>query len=1839
MSEKDTEELVAARIDDWRKRLIDLSFRNRLINYKPTKSSTLEVRQPAAATLLADVGRDRPWSFYMPPEPEEQEEDAAESEPDLKPDEILTQVELPKRLEKTLETMARRSNGEFIDKGIRVLYLAVGFLDWTDPVRRENLSSPLVLVPVELKRESVGHPYKLHFALDEEITINPALTIRLEEVGLDIPGDWAWEDKPLETELGEIREAVAGAGWSVRDDAVIGFFQFQKLVMYRDLLKNEERVAAHPLVRGLARRERDATVSDGFSEVPSLDQLDEAQAPHDSHSILDADSSQRRCIEAAKRGCSFVVQGPPGTGKSQTIANMIAEALGQGKRVLFISEKVAALDVVHKRLARRGLADYCLKLHGRDAARKEVVSSLHESLTHRLRPGPAMASPDLEKLDRVRSSLNETVDALHSPSHALLGRSAYDVYGQLATLADAPAISGSPAPAVTDIESGRAELDRLRRLFETVADAWSVATDPSFSWRGFAGESFTAADEGDVQRELDEIDDTLSRARAAAGAVAHQVGGASPDSIEEIEQLIGFCAFLRKAPPLERLWLSAEAADAFAEASEEADAAHRRLSDSESAMQTLYAERHTHHFSPAPADRLGSALEELELAIGRSLAWESNLCESASALVDTASVATALVEEVNELASSVAASLGQPDPGGRATPAQLDRLADLANLAFTLSDRPDRLFLVPAGVESAAAVIGELGPVVQAYQQGRAAVLADYRDSVFSLDLEAADRKLTVASAKRLGKLSADYRAQVKDLREHRLDGRAPEDPAADVKRLLEVQQRGRAIDAQAPRLSCLGAFNRGCDTDLAGAQRAVTSARQVLELAAPEADLDAMAAAVAVGSTPNAELAQRASTLKDRVARVRRGVEQVREFTYDCFEAASAETPIDDYGAVCQRAEAPLRQLVEYFAELRPPGKSSLSALQEGASAIQEMQAAEMVIDESGDRWAQALGSSYLGDATDWNRLRAAGDYLREFFRRFPTSMTPSVSAMLEAGGSQAAPATDEVETAVERAAKARDGLTERFDPPQRANLDQTLRGSSDGALELTSRLRARIDGLPAWCDLKRARRELEGLGWGTFLSNLEPLDLGRDQVTPAFERSYWSARLQLRFDECPALAEFRGQAHQRRVDEFRQLDDQLVATAATRVIEQVNGTRPNPVATGGSEVGLLTHEAKKKKRHLPVRTLIQRLTTLVPALKPCLMMSPLTVSHYLSAEQEFDLVIFDEASQVSPWDAINCIYRGKQLIVAGDSKQLPPTSFFALAELGEDADEEDEAAVEETTESILDLCETVLPSESLTWHYRSRHEHLIAFSNHNFYGNRLLTFPGPEAESQSMGVRLVHVADGVYDRARSRTNREEAKVVAERVLAHLQDESQPSVGVVAFSVAQSDAIRDELDLLRAEHPELEERFAEDSLAGVFVKNLESVQGDERDVMIFSIGYGRDEYGKFSMSFGPLNGDGGPRRLNVAVTRARTKVEVVSSVRASDFDLSSTSSPGPRLLRAYLDFAEHGPAALAGEIESMGGDFESPFEEAVAGEVRAMGYDVISQVGVAGYRIDLGVVDPRAPGRFLVGIECDGATYHSSPTARDRDRLRQEVLEDLGWSIYRIWSWDWVREHASEVERLRVALKELETRLPEDSPPPEDDPSDEPPQPVRDSVEVVEVNGGGDAAALPWVEPYHRAELISHTGWADFHDTHARPELNKALMGLLSVEAPIHVDYAIKRLAETHGIARRGANVVATGKKVIQAATRRGEVERRGSFLWLPGQELEVVRTVDPEAPEERRSIVEIPPEEIDLAIEKLTEATGQLDEYELVTQVARVLGFRQAGSEIRKVIRKRINALATAP
>jgi very-short-patch-repair endonuclease len=632
----------------------------------------------------------------------------------------------------------------------------------------------------------------------------------------------------------------------------------------------------------------------------------------------------------------------------------------------------------------------------------------------------------------------------------------------------------------------------------------------------------------------------------------------------------------------------------------------------------------------------------------------------------------------------------------------------------------------------------------------------------------------------------------------------------------------------------------------------------------------------------------------------------------------------------------------------------------------------------------------------------------------------------------------------------------------------------------------------LKPWVEWVSVKRECEKIRIGSVCDALEAGFISAQDAESQAYTAFCAWLAPRLIDDRESLRGFKVSEHNERLEEFRRLDAKVADTTAEYVSALLSEKAPNIKSKENTKAfGLLSRELQKKTRHKPIRVLFENMGERLLDLCPCMMMSPLSVSQFLPSDfNGFDVVIFDEASQMTTWDSVGAIARGKNVIIVGDPKQMPPTNFFSASVSADDPDEDD-------LESILDQALAAgLPHQRLMGHYRSKHETLIAFSNSKYYENSLVTYPSSDTKESAVSLRRVN---GVYAKGKGRNNPIEAKAVVEEAVRRLSHPrySRQSLGIVTLNSDQQRTIEDLLDDARRRYPDIEPYFhASDDYDPVFVKNLESVQGDERDVIMFSLGYGPTELGgkTMSMNFGPLNKSGGERRLNVAITRATTEVLVFSSFDSSMIDLSRTSSTAVEHLRHYLEFAEKGPIALAEQSTADYGvdQFDSDFEAAVAWALRELGWQVQTQIGVSKFRVDLGIVHPDSPGLYLAGVECDGATYHGSPSARDRDRTRQAVLENLGWRLVRLWSTDYFRDSEAAIgmihERLQAILFEDRARASEaHDEQPEEEIVVDLDSPLTDEVTEADfdqdidtiVEDGAQFPASVYFNAEHKAELV----------------------------------------------------------------------------------------------------------------------------------------------------------------
>lgn len=771
-------------------------------------------------------------------------------------------------------------------------------------------------------------------------------------------------------------------------------------------------------------------------------------------------------------------------------------------------------------------------------------------------------------------------------------------------------------------------------------------------------------------------------------------------------------------------------------------------------------------------------------------------------------------------------------------------------------------------------------------------------------------------------------------------------------------------------------------------------------------------------------------------------------------------------------------------------------------------------------------------------------------------------------------------------------------------------------------SNMKKTIDNVDLWIRFQGLLGECEEAGISDFVSKIISVKLPYEKITTTFICQFLKCWLSRVFSERPALKKFYGKDHEELMRKFCNIDMKQIELAKIRINHTLSGNVDTSWdVSDNSELGILLRESRKSRAHKPLRKLFIEIPHIITSLKPCLMMSPLTVAQFLDPNLlVFDLIIFDEASQIPPEDSLSPIMRGQQVVIAGDSRQLPPTTFFQSEVLTPDDEETDfDELVPVDLDSILDECAVIrFPKIMLRWHYRSRHESLIAFSNKSFYENRLNTFPCSDEENPMLGIKFHYFPKAHYDRGGSGSNVDEAMEVAKAVLRHFKETPDQSIGVGTFSIRQKYAIEDAIEHLLQEDNSLERFFTKDRYEHFFVKNLETIQGDERDVIFLSIGYGKDQNGKLSMNFGPLNKVGGDRRLNVLITRARLRVEVFSSTTGDDFDLSKTDSRGVHLLKKYLDFAEKGKEVLLREINPAIDEFsESPFEESVYSLLVTKGINVHKQVGCSGYRIDLAVVDDKKPGKYILGIECDGANYHSCVTARDRDRLRQQILEDLGWNIYRVWSTDWFNNPKRELERLLEAIdrakegtlkKKLQNNL-------------------KYSISYKDTLPASASQNIHELVPYSIAPVRKRGSSEEFYDA-SSGQIAHVIKRIVEVEGPIHQDEVERRTIQFWNLTFAGKRIKEQLEMVERNCSIKGLIKRRGKFYWPSDLKKPKVRMRDFD--KINKDIELICPEEIGEAAIIVLKREYSMPKDELITQTAKLLGFGRITENINKYIGK---------
>lgn len=1658
-----------------RQRLLDLSRRNTLLNYRHPKANSLRVidevpdqlferllngdafvfeplpRVPLEHESMSDEVREflesqgnwrRPsrndWARMHDIEPGFELPASATRE--KKHSDLVVQTLLfPDELETRLRTMAARARTAIEESGANILNLAIGFFEWREAEHSDTTSiAPLILIPVTLRKakgldkQTRREKFRLEYS-GEDLQSNLSLRERFRnDFGLVLP-ELEDDDSP-DTYFRRCAELLKEQpSWAIHRFVTLGFFQFGKLLMYLDLdpdrWPSDAPISEHPIINQVLEGATEAGIG---GEAPiDVDALP-LDAP-EAQIVESADSSQHQAIADAAAGRNMVIEGPPGTGKSQTITNIIGVCLAKGKSVLFVSEKLAALEVVRSRLENAGLGDFCLELHSHKTQKRKFLDDLEKRSKRRSRASEKADSEDnRNEYEQIRSAIAKYLKAIRKPvdGYALNRQELFCKVASLgAKLPEAVFESinaDSHGAAPTEIERRMAinlasEADRIRFKIE---DAYGeLSRHPWYGLEVLKVDAAKANGKHLLHRWLIETD-SLIRHAFGADAPGQTVNLRTPDELGRALDVI-------------RL-LDREVCGTF-------DVSKIASVRSPSSQITNWIDQETRLFETTARaasmwnlDAAGPRDVYLDVAAATELLNADGMALAGKTVRQIADIARCLTqlgdqfEDVAQGMLTIENTLGCPcDPGeeGMNVARQLLTLAT-QRPSSSLSVRQPILESIKDFdlVTEFAAKHGDLKAT-----RARLSLQFKIDETIDENRIRAAETIL--GSAKGLFRFHSDWRSANKayqELRYKKSFFRSTTKKASDLRDILQFLEEKREFERNSTYAGMLGPLFRGLDTPADDIWQVCSWFRSIRE-------------AVSDDPTPRGIAGRRLMSLSDEA--------------YAALDRLAGSP----FSNVCQFIAGQFREIDELASNLgRYIFGEGWKGAVERAVEIRDrvVQASDRIglhcIDPSNRvDHAQDVLRATISLQIDQERLRFHDEFLwkskrdtwsqpeiellsalalvaQRLEKEQPGSAVLSACVKHSISEPDAREKTDEVGRIYERFANARLEVGTQFAIDDYKFFGQEQ--SSVSFVDLAGRLReTQVDDeqILMWTDLADSLEKVRSVLDVPLSAQAVLFDAqhGNGAFTEAIRYVTLARVANSALEEDAILKRFRSEQHNELLQEFRVLDDRL-RRVSSRDISNRLVNRKVPAGRTGRKVGdltdmaLLRHEMHKQRRHVPIRKLVDRAGSALISLKPCFMMGPLSVAQYLPPGQmSFDLVIMDEASQMRPEDALGAIARGKQLIVVGDPKQLPPTNFFNRLNQSDSDDDEDEELTFGSQESILDIAAPILgTSRVLSWHYRSQHEDLIAFSNHSFYDNKLLLFPTAHAAANHLGVSY-HRVDGTYS---TNTNEQEAQQLITDVIREVKSGRNRSIGIVAVNSQQAQVLRDIWDRNIREMPEIEEILDGDEennvLDSLFIKNLENVQGDERDVIFISLTYGRDPNGNFYQRFGPINRDVGWRRLNVLFTRAKQQMRVYSSMDSSMIAPGENARRGVIALKNFLSYCE--TKILPETPIRTGRGPDTPFEEDVATEVRAFGLEAEYQVGVAGFFIDIGVYDPREPGHYLIGIECDGATYHSSQSARDRDKIRQEVLEGLGWNIYRIWSTDWFYRSVQERAKLRRALE-----------------------------------------------------------------------------------------------------------------------------------------------------------------------------------------------------------------------
>ena len=1669
-------------LESIRKRLLDLSSRNALLNYKFPRGKCLQFINTTPDILFNALNEKNIIDLLPVPKPSDSEikkyygidekdkasvkdqipsvefwakqlgyqtnfeldENCSKDSLIVKDNNILQTLLYPKDLETRLKHIRQQAESSISETGSNILYITIGFLEWTDS-KDSNLKrlAPLFTLPVKIEKKAKskhgGYDNFELTMLDEGLLSNVTLHEKLKnDFGLELP---LLDDESTPEDYFKFIEKNILAheqAWSIKRRVCMSLLNFTKQAMYQDLdpanWPEEHSIEQHPVLQQLFSKVAKESQHHSFDSEYEIDEIENI---HDKFPIIyDADSSQHSALIDAVKGENLVIEGPPGSGKSQTITNLIAAAINDGKKVLFVAEKMAALNVVKDRLDKAGLGGFCLELHSHKSNKLKILQDLNEQYKQfKQYENPSQIHLIKNKLEFCKSNLNQYVKTINKEwgdtqltAHQILSKATYfknllNISPEEVLIDNLNVISLNQEKIHSYIDCG----NLLENAYRQTRDQCTNKKISKHYWFGVNKVNLIDSEKSEIISSLKEWNKEL----------------------KAIQYLFGELFLLDdiKLELVERVVLDTKKLPIFDE-----EVSYHLINDLIekvdllSKYTDLYAEINKNYsgitavFSKAYVNELNShTIQNIRNLINENNTFDKTITlddidDSISKLEEIKNALLDLKPDIELINKNIPYELKIVFGYSEENFSEMELLVGhLKSLPFDLLKHRNEIF----DESSIDQFILDFEPIFNKlhlnYQYCQSLYKIENLPSVEELELNYKNiciggffKYFTIRwwnARKFILGMNKNINTPIIEIQDN-------------FPKLIDFKKNIDSSNELNEKYKILGDMYDGVNTpldDIKTLRDWYKGVRHEYGVGFDER--------VKIGS---AILRIESHLVKSIIEEYDRKVEPKLNKTLKLLHDFSAlySTKIKNLSNLHQIIEdgseisRTLMSLKQLKIEFEPSFISKQISLSDIESALNLFDANMLNLLKFNE-----IRNNNPILSTEWNFDDLMGEInSREMNRAKKTLSFLHIildsSEIIKEKFTQISDVKNyqnfkRVLEEISDNFKNEDIFRIKFKNCSNIDEDwfnQSKISFSDVIIRNNLALENE-DWIFTWSNYYTIKNKAENLGLRSIIKKLEDGVLEDCSVVNAVQLSLYSSLAKYIINTDTSIQKYNGMELSTMVDNFKNYDNELVILQRKQIASNAASCNvPVGIASGRvsdlTEYSLISKEASKKTRHIPIRSLLERAPNAIQALKPCFMMSPMSVAQYLKPGLfDFDLVVMDEASQILPEDAIGALARGKSAIIVGDPKQLPPTSFFSTS-INLDEANEDELVGVEDAESILDSVMSLFKTRRLRWHYRSRHQSLIAFSNKHFYDSDLVLFPSPIQSSPEFGIRYKKIS-GTFN---SGKNYQEAQSVVDEVCQLLLQDRNESIGIVAMNSQQRDEIEDQLELRLSQDSILQGLY--DKKMGsdepIFIKNLENVQGDERDVIVISMTYGPLQIaGKVFQRFGPINQGSGWRRLNVLFTRSKKRMHIISSMSSTDILSSESSSKGVTALKAFLRYCESG---FLHEEKVTGKAPDSDFEIAVMKALAIHGYECEPQLGVAGYFLDIAVKNPNNSGEYLLAVECDGATYHSAKSSRDRDRLRQQILESLGWKIHRIWSTDWFK---NSQEQMQILLEKLSNVIP----------------------------------------------------------------------------------------------------------------------------------------------------------------------------------------------------------------